>query len=681
MGLPFKKNRSIALLLVGAVIHTSASVVHAQQAPESKVFVSEASVPVVLDVDLSNLPDIPKWQLGDPIDVAPEHSSSGIPTKAIQGWTDSVLQLDSPLFSGNHLFSFSAHPEGNSNPPDPVGSIGPNHYVSMVNASQFAVWDKQGNNLARSRFNFLFTTPPCDDGDGDPIVQYDHAADRWLLSQFEMTGNTFCIAISRGADPVTSGWYLYDFSAPAFPDYPQYGVWNDAYFVSAIEISDTTIQTTSQGIYAFDRTSMLAGRPATFQRFTIPRISGASPGGTILPSDAEGATPPPVGAPAMFLRTVHASQDNTNPNTRIELWEYAVDFGNSANSSFTLAQSLTPAAYELLACSPSVSDCIPQPNTDFKLWGLTRGVMPDLKYRNFSTHESMVVSQVVDVGAGVGGQRWWELRRTPTTSGVSPWAIHQEGTYSPDDDHRFMGSIAMNGNGDIALGYSVSSSETLPEIRVTARRASDPLGKMTMNELTLAPGQSRLTTNRRWGDYSAMDVDPVDDETFWYINQVVDPVAFRPNKRNVWVGVFDLTGGPTFTINQGVAGAWFNAATSGQGVLFDIEPNTEFIFGAIFTYDTAAAAKLGAPEHRWLTVQGNYSGNSAELPIFVTSGGLFDQSTGTTTVPVGTATVTFSSCTEGSLAYILNDPPLSGTIPLQRVIAGTETLCEQLATP
>lgn len=138
---------------------------------------------------------------------------------------------------------------------------------------------------------------------------------------------------------------------------------------------------------------------------------------------------------------------------------------------------------------------------------------------------------------------------------------------------------------------------------------------------------------------------------------------------------------PTFAINQGIAGAWFNPATSGQGILFDIEPNTEFIFGAIFTYETATAAKLGAPEHRWLTVQGNYSGNTAELPIFLTSGGVFDQPVATTTAPIGTATVTFNSCTEGSIAYVINDPPLTGTIPLQRVIAGTEGLCNQIATP
>jgi len=136
--------------------------------------------------------------------------------------------------------------------------------------------------------------------------------------------------------------------------------------------------------------------------------------------------------------------------------------------------------------------------------------------------------------------------------------------------------------------------------------------------------------------------------------------------------------GPSFTINQGLSGAWFNPLTSGQGILFDIEPGNQFIFGAIFTYETAVASKLGAPEHRWLTVQGNYQGNTAQLPIFVTSGGVFDQPIPTSTVPIGNATVTFESCTAATLGYELDDPPLSGSIPLQRVIPGTEALCQQL---
>lgn len=136
--------------------------------------------------------------------------------------------------------------------------------------------------------------------------------------------------------------------------------------------------------------------------------------------------------------------------------------------------------------------------------------------------------------------------------------------------------------------------------------------------------------------------------------------------------------GPSFTINQGLSGAWFNPATNGQGVLFDIEPDSQFIFGAVFTYETAVGAKLGAPEHRWLTLQGNYQGDTAQLPVFVTSGGVFDQPVPTSTESIGNATLIFESCTSATLGYELDDPPLSGSIPLQRVIAGTEALCEQL---
>ena len=136
--------------------------------------------------------------------------------------------------------------------------------------------------------------------------------------------------------------------------------------------------------------------------------------------------------------------------------------------------------------------------------------------------------------------------------------------------------------------------------------------------------------------------------------------------------------GPSFAINQGIAGAWFNEQTPGQGILFDVRPSDQLIFGAIFTYESAVAAKLGAPEHRWLTVQGNYSGDTAELPIFLTAGGVFNDPTPTTTAPVGTATIRFQSCSAGTLDFVLTEQGLSGSIPLSRVIPGTESLCETL---
>ena len=667
VGILFIRKRSIATFFLALLSPLGTTMGYAHQTATPAAFESDPSVPVVLDVDLRTLPAPAKWHPGNPIDVAPGHVFGDAPGGVVQGWTDSARQLAGPSSLGAHLFSFSAHPDGNSNPPDTVGSIGPNHYISMVNASQFAVWDKQGNNLARARFNHLFTTQPCDGSTVDPDVQYDHAADRWLMSTFSTDENVLCVAISRGSDPVTSGWFVYDFAAPNFPDYPQYGVWNDAYYVSTMEIP-------SLGIYAFDRAKMLAGQPATFQRFAIQELSGSEApkheefATRIVPSDAEGPTPPPAGSPGIFLRTVHASQDSINPNTRIELWEYAVDFGNSGNSSFTLAQSLTPAPYALLACVPNSHNCIAQPGTNVKLEGLGNAVMPDLKYRNFGTHESMVVNQLVDAGEGVGGIRWYELRRTPSGSGVSPWSIHQEGTYSPDNENRWMGSIAMNGNGDIALGYSVSSSKTAPEIRATARRAGDPLGEMTMQEMTLVPGDGKLTNTQRWGDYSAMDVDPADDATFWYINQVVDNVPFRPNERNVWVSVFQPSGVQVRSPDGNLSGSYYDPARPGEGLFIEIGQVGErrILFVSWYTYFQGS--------QRWIIGNVDFAPGATDVtvPLSVTAGTGFGVNFNPANVQFtewGSATFRFLSCTELGFDWRSNDGE-TGSYSYVRLVDG-----------
>jgi plastocyanin len=153
------------------------------------------------------------------------------------------------------------------------------------------------------------------------------------------------------------------------------------------------------------------------------------------------------------------------------------------------------------------------------------------------------------------------------------------------------------------------------------------------------------------------------------------PIATSMNARIKVVAAVE----PSFAINQGIAGAWYNEATPGQGILFDVRPDDSFIFGAIFTYETGTTGKLGAPEHRWLTVQGNYTGDTAQVPIFLTSGGVFNDPATTTTAPVGTATIRFDSCASASMGYQLDDSQLQGTIPLTRVIPGTESLCETLS--
>jgi len=516
------------------------------------LYVSEVVVPQVFDVDLRQLPRAAVWQPGDPVEVVPEGLYADFGVEADPAWVDPVRQgsTDGANFDGTLMQMFVGLPFGGGAPPDVVGDVGPNHYIGMVNASRFAIWDKQGNILvpATTLSSLWVGGGACADGDGDPIVQYDELADRWLMSEFDSSGNTFCIYISQTADPVAGGWYGYAFSAPSFPDYPKYGVWPDAYYVS-------TFESPVLGIYAFDRASMLAGGPATYQRFTIPQLSGSSPRVTrILPADHDGTLAPATGLPNIFARTVDATQDYSNPTDRIEIWEFDVDFVAPANSSFTKTQDLTTAPFTLLPCSPSTRDCISQPGTGVKLDALFNRAMRRLAWRVVDGTARMVVTQVVDAGSGIAGKRWWELRSNTSANPV--WSIFQEGTYSPDAVGRFMGSVAMNASGDIALGYSVSdATSVLPGIRVTGRNDGDPAGTMTMNELTIKNGEGVQTWTQRWGDYSSMNVDPADGQTFWYTNEIVQA-------NGAWityVGHFSLSGLFADGFESGTTDAWTNA--------------------------------------------------------------------------------------------------------------------------
>ncbi|NJL28904.1 MAG: hypothetical protein HC897_13925 [Thermoanaerobaculia bacterium] len=509
-------------------------------AQASEVYVSDVVYPVTLDVDLRDLPRAHTWQPGDPIEVVPEGTVFDFGVEADLSWEDPVRQTASEglAFSGRLLTNFQGIPFGGGTPPDVVGDVGFNHYIGAVNASRFAIWDKIGQVLVGpTTLNTLWTAnggtagSPCLDGDGDPIVQYDELANRWLLSEFDTTGNTFCIYISRTADPVAGGWFVYAFSAPRFPDYPQYGVWPDAYYVSSFEAPDL-------GIYAFDRAKMLVGAPATFQRFTIPALSGTSPRETrILPADHDGAVAPVFGQPNVFARTVDNTQDNSNPNDRIELWEYHVDWTTPANSTFTNVQTLTPAPFTLLPCSPGIRDCVPQPGTTNLIDALFNRAMRRLAWRKFDDGERMVVTQTVDAGGSIAGKRWWELRNSGALTEGAGWSIFQEGTYAPNSVERFMGSVAMNANGDIALGYTASdATSVLPAIRVTARRSGDPAGQMTMDELTIRGGVGVQTTSQRWGDYSSMNVDPANGKTFWYTNEIIQANGLWLT----WIGAFRI---------------------------------------------------------------------------------------------------------------------------------------------
>ncbi len=470
--------------------------------------------------------------------------TGGIPGSGI----DPLLALQAnvaPHAPNNFLtpiLNLNAQDYTNVNPPDTVGDVGPNHYVHMVNfgsGSQVVIYDKSGAILAGPFALDNLGSGNCANGMGDPIVLYDQLADRWLLSEFSTSGNNLCVYISITPNP-TGSYYAYAFTAPSFPDYPKYGVWPDAYYVSSNE--------NDPAVYALDRVKMLIGQAATFQRFSAPALSGFS-FQALTPSDLDGATPPPAGAPNYFMR--HRDTESHGPagyptEDFLEIWAFHADFANPANATFTQVGNIAVAEFDSNLCGLSSYNCFPQLGSGTTLDPLREVVMFPLVYRNFGGYEVLLGNLVTDVdNTDHGGIRWFELRKT----GAGNWALYQEGTFAPDSRSRWMGSIAMDGSGNIAVGYSVSSSSMYPSIRYAGRLASDPVGTLPYYEGTIVAGTSANGSNR-WGDYSAMGIDPSDDCTFWYTNMYSEGGSWNTRFASF---KFDACGTADFTLSAAPA--------------------------------------------------------------------------------------------------------------------------------
>lgn len=399
-------------------------------------------------------------------------------------------------------------------PPDTQGDVGPDHYFQMVNLS-FAIWDKAGNLLYGPVDNSTlwqgFAGPWTGTNDGDPIVLYDEQADRWMASQFAVntSNGTYweLIAVSKTSDPLGE-WYQYAYEFPAFNDYPKAGIWPDGYYFSFNMFGSYNRVAAA----AYDRVAMLAGDPnAQMVLFDLPQGAGAW---SMLPADCDG-TPPIAGTPCYFA---YAS-DNfwTGGTDQIVFWTFSVDWNNTANSQFQQAFTLPVEPYDSYFCAAPRGACLPQKGTSQGLETLSDRLMFRLQYRNFGTHEVMLTCHTVNVdGQGHAGVRWYEFRK-PNAS--ADWGIYQQGTYAPDSIHRWMGSVAMNANGNIALGFSVTGEEKYPSMRYTGRSANAPLGVMNFEEIEVATSTGSQSSYGRWGDYAMMSVDPADDTTFWYTNE------------------------------------------------------------------------------------------------------------------------------------------------------------------
>jgi uncharacterized repeat protein (TIGR01451 family) len=425
------------------------------------------------------------------------------------------------------IVSFNGPPNiSGVSPPDPVGDVGPNHYVAMSNLS-FQIFDKAGNSVYGPALNNTlwagFGGDCQTDNAGDPIVVYDQLADRWMLTQFTSSGPTYfnCVALSTTGDP-TGSYYRWAFSTGSnFPDYPKYGVWPDAYYNSSREFAGGSTFA-GIGAYAYNRDQMLVGNPAP-QVISFLATPGATPynvGDGLLPTDLDGSTLPPAGSPNYFVGSMDNGGPYGAPQDALTIWKFHVDFTTPALSTFTLANTLPIAPYDTIPAFCSGRSCIPQPGTTNKVDSLAYRQRPmwRLAYRNFGAHEALVTNQSVEASSTMSGIRWWEIRDPNGTP-----VVYQEGTYAPglsDGVHRWMGSIAMDSAGNMALGYSASNAtSTFPSSWYTGRLFNDPLGTLPQGEASIINGTGSQTGSQRWGDYTSMNIDPVDDCTFWYVNE------------------------------------------------------------------------------------------------------------------------------------------------------------------
>lgn len=589
--------RSVAILAAAAIAFAAATPALAQTQPApapTPVSLTQAAQteflglvhPETITIDVHNLDGREPWQPGDPIREIPR-----------QHWDDPAVVharvrepvnrpgLDPLVFKqqaydevagarGAGGFTTPIHNfegiVGSTLPPDPNGWVGPNHVVETTNGSggtTVRVWDKETGALA-AHFALAPTLQgpgACNSGLGDPIVLYDELAERWVITEFSPSaGRSMCFYISANDDPTNASpgnWNRYAFQSAGFPDYPKYGVWSDAYYVTANESSAAG----QRPVYAMDRAKMLAGESAGWVRVNVPSLTGFG-FQQLQPAHFTGFNPPPGGAPGIFMRhrddEAHNSGSNNPGQDYLELWQLSVDWVPATPvGTLTPVHQIAVSEFNSRINGLTAFQAFPQPNGQ-RLDPLREPVMNVLMYRNFGSHESLVGTLTTNTQTDPqirGAVRWFELRRTSGGTAATDWVLHDEGTYAPADGggniDRWMGAIGIDDSGNIALGYSVvrQSPGVFPGLRYVGRLAGDPPGVLTTGEAVIVDG-TRSQNNERWGDYHSMAVDPVDGCTFWFVGEYMGAAGGSNNTR---VASFrhDECGDPTFLLNVDVANA------------------------------------------------------------------------------------------------------------------------------
>lgn len=450
---------------------------------------------------------------------APHPHISDVPDALIQSEVQSEVLPQVRTTSLLNFDGITAAQGGGFVPPDTNASVGATQVVETVNIA-YAVYDKATGAQIMAPTNIQTLYAPlggqCGTGDlSDPVATYDKAAGRWLITMIafnrqSFTINELCVAISTSSD-ATGTFNLYSFPfGTTLPDYPKLGVWPDAYYLTANSFPPFSGAAVT---CALDRTNMLLGNPATaicFQRGTSDF--------SLLPADLDGATAPPAGSPNYQLEL--------GTSKTLNLFKFHVDFAVPANSTFTGPTVITVPAYTD-ACVATGGICIPQPAPGERLDSLGDRLMHRLAYRNFGTHEALVANhtiKAVGIGHAASAVRWYEIRNPGSVPVVFQHGMVGGGTITVA---RWMGSIAMDKNGDIALGFSRSNSAVKPAITYVGRIPSDPRNTMESPKVIVLGNGVQTNGLHRWGDYSSMAIDPSDDCTFWYAQEYYKTTSAR----------------------------------------------------------------------------------------------------------------------------------------------------------
>ena len=358
-------------------------------------------------------------------------------------------------------------------------------------------------------------TPPAGPQQGRPT-----AAER---PPEEQGPYSMCYALSTGPDPMGS-WYRYEFLRPLFPDYPRPAVWPDGYYVPT-STGDDVVQ---KHACVVDRARMLAGEPATEQCFVLDLVN------FLNNADLDGLLPPPPGAPNVMMATGGTQLRGVFGDDAIYVWSFHVDWEDPSQTTLSGPEKIAVAPYHYL-CDGQLTSCVRQPGTDRHLDAQGDKLMARLVYRNLGGRESLVAVHSVATTAGAGGVRWYEF----TVDGGRNVSLRQQGTYAPDGFYRWMASPAIDGRGNIGIGYSFGGTPHFPGQRFAARLADDPLGTLTLQEAVLVEGEGSQTTTLRWEDYTQTAIDPADDCTIWYVGDYLRAGATSYSTR---IGAFRLPG-------------------------------------------------------------------------------------------------------------------------------------------